>query len=163
VYSRDGLRALADTVSAEQRTAPERLFVRVVGLGTDALVLSDVDGWDPATLETSSIRLSDGTLVQVGKSTEARTVLLARFRAALERLRATAEMGLATVDDPERSREALADCVEETDRVLAMLNTLMDISEAESGAMALRREPVPLTAVAARVVDLYRDVAEAKG
>ena len=44
--------------------------------------------------------------------------------------------------DVDRYREALADCVEETDRVLVMLNTLMDISEAESGAMPLQREPV---------------------
>ena len=39
----------------------------------------------------------------------------------------------------------------------------MDISEAESGAMPLRREPVRLADVVARAVDLYRDVAEAKG
>jgi signal transduction histidine kinase len=44
-----------------------------------------------------------------------------------------------------------------------MLNTLMDISEAESGAMKLTREPVPMAEVVARAVDLYRDVAEAKG
>jgi signal transduction histidine kinase len=44
-----------------------------------------------------------------------------------------------------------------------MLNTLMDISEAESGTMQLRREPVPLAEVVARAVDLYRDVADAKG
>jgi signal transduction histidine kinase len=60
-------------------------------------------------------------------------------------------------------REVLADCVEESDRVLVMLNTLMDISEAESGTMQLRREPVPLAEVVARAVDLYRDVADAKG
>jgi signal transduction histidine kinase len=39
----------------------------------------------------------------------------------------------------------------------------MDISEAESGAMQLRREPVGLGEIVARAVDLYRDVAEAKG
>jgi signal transduction histidine kinase len=44
-----------------------------------------------------------------------------------------------------------------------MLNTLMDISEAESGAMPLLRQPVSLTAVVERAVELYRDVAEAKG
>jgi signal transduction histidine kinase len=44
-----------------------------------------------------------------------------------------------------------------------MLNTLMDISEAESGTMQLRREPVALAEVVGRAVDLYRDVAEAKG
>ena len=41
------------------------------------------EGWDPEQLETASLRLIDGTLVQVGKSTEAREDLLARFRAVL--------------------------------------------------------------------------------
>ena len=47
--------------------------------------------------------------------------------------------------------------------MLVMLNTLMDISEAESGAMQLQREPVVCSDVVARAVDLYRDVADAKG
>jgi signal transduction histidine kinase len=72
-------------------------------------------------------------------------------------------MALAGNADPDRYREALADCVEETDRVLVMLNTLMDISEAESGTMPLRREPIQLSEMARRAVDLYREVAEAKG
>ena len=66
------------------------------------------------------------------------------LRTPLTRLRGTAEMALAGPPDVERYREALADCVEEADRVLVMLNTLMDISEAESGAMQLQREPVRL-------------------
>ena len=53
--------------------------------------------------------------------------------------------------------------VEAADRVLVMLNTLMDISEAESGAMPLRREAIHLSEIATRAVDLYREVAEAKG
>src|ERR1700738_4467791 len=40
VYSRGGIRALADTVRAEQLTAPERLFVRVVDRGTEPMLLS---------------------------------------------------------------------------------------------------------------------------
>ncbi len=85
------------------------------------------------------------------------------LRTPLTRLRGTAEMALASPPDLDRYREALADCVEESDRVLVMLNTLMDISEAESGAMQLQREPVRLAESSARAVDLYRDVAEAKG
>ena len=257
-YRRGGLSQLADTVSAEQRTAPERLFVRVVDRGSEAIVWSNAEGWNPAQLETGSLRLADGTLVQVGKSTEAREDLLARFRAVLgivtlsivaialtggflvtrsavvpirrltqtvrriirtgrtdarvplppgtgggddaidelttlfnamldkieglvtamrgsldnvshdlrtplTHLRGAAEIALAGPPDLDRYREALADCVEEADRVLVMLNTLMDISEAESGAMQLKREPVRLEEVVGRAVDLYRDVAEAKG
>jgi signal transduction histidine kinase len=255
VYSRGGLRALADTVRAEQLTAPERLYVRVIDRrGSEAFVLSSQEGWDPASLETGRIELSDGTLVEVGKSTELRRDILARFRAALglvtllivvialtggwlatqsalepirrltaafgrivrtgrtdervpasdhpdaiseltvlfnamldkieglvtgmrgaldnvahdlktplTRLRGTAELALASPPDVDRYREALADCVEETDRVLVMLNTLMDISEAESGAMPLQREPIGLKDVIGRAIDLYHDVAESKG
>src|SRR5205809_1919941 len=82
-YARGGVRVLAATVRAEQQAAPERLFVRVVDRGVEAVVLSNPEGWDPSKLEIASARLDDGTLVQVGKSTEARDDLLARFRAAL--------------------------------------------------------------------------------
>jgi len=85
------------------------------------------------------------------------------LRTPLTRLRGTAELALAGAPDQERYREALAECVEEADRVLVMLNTLMDISEAESGAMQLQREPIALAEVVDRAVDLYRDVADAKG
>ena len=79
-YDRGGIDGLAATVQAEQQTAPERLFVRVVDRGAEAIVLSQPQGWDVATLETGSLQMADGTLVQVGKSTEAREDLLARFR-----------------------------------------------------------------------------------
>ena len=44
-----------------------------------------------------------------------------------------------------------------------MLNTLMDISEAESGTMQLHREPVALADVVARRRRAVRDVADDKG
>ena len=258
-YVRGGVRVLAATVRAEQQAAPERLFVRVVDRGVESVVLSNPEGWDPSKLETVSARLPDGTLVQVGKSTEPREALLARFRATLglvtllivlialtggslatqsalfpirrltlavqqiirtgrtdarvslagsgdaldeltstfntmldkieglvtamrgaldnvshdlrtplTRLRGTAEMALASppadsAHERERYREALAVCVEQSDRVLVMLNALMDISEAESGTMQLQREAVTLADIVSRAVDLYRDVADAKG
>ncbi len=253
-YSRAGARGLAAVVRSEQAVAPERLFVRVVDRGVESLVLSNPEGWDPAKLDTVTAQFADGTIVQVGKSTEAREDLLARFRAALgmltllivgialtggwlatqsaispirrltqtvqrivqtgrtdarvpvdgasgdaideltllfnamldkieglvsamrgaldnvshdlrtplARLRGTAEMALAGPSDLERYRDALAECVEETDRVLVMLNTLMDISEAESGTLQLQREPIDLSEIVQRSVDLYKDVAEAQ-
>ena len=85
------------------------------------------------------------------------------LRTPLTRLRGSAEMALAGPPDVERYREALADCVEESDRVLVMLETLMDISEAESGAMPLQRETLLLADIAERAVDLYREVADSKG
>src|SRR6266478_6263822 len=84
------------------------------------------------------------------------------LRTPLARLRATAEVALQPGADPAAIREALADCVEESERVLNMLNTLMDITEAEAGMMKLRREPVNLCELAAQVVELYQYVAEEK-
>ena len=60
-------------------------------------------------------------------------------------------------------REALADCLEESDRVVAMLSTLMDISEAETGTMALRREPTDLDDLIRQTVEMYEDVADERG
>src|ERR1043165_7018103 len=80
----------------------------------------------------------------------------------LARPRATAETALQPGADPTKAREALADCVEESERVLNMLNTLMDITEAESGMMKLKREPVDLDQMMREVVELYEYVAEEK-
>jgi signal transduction histidine kinase len=43
-----------------------------------------------------------------------------------------------------------------------MLNTLMDITEAEAGMMKLRREPVDLALLAREAIELYEYVAEEK-
>lgn len=84
------------------------------------------------------------------------------LRTPLARLRATAEMALQPGAQPAQTREALADCIEESERVLSMLNTLMDITEAEAGMMKLRREPVELSQLAREAVELYEYVAEEK-
>src|SRR5208337_3847522 len=78
------------------------------------------------------------------------------------RLRGTAELAMQPNAEPEAAREALADCVEESERVSNMLNTLMDITEAEAGMMHLQREPVDLCQLAREVVELYEYVAEEK-
>ena len=83
------------------------------------------------------------------------------LRTPLTRLRGTAEVAVQTTPDPV-AREALADCVEESDRVLTMLMALMDITEAEAGVMRLKREPTSIAALLKNVVELYEIVAEEK-
>ena len=58
------------------------------------------------------------------------------LRTPMTRLRVTAESALAT-NDPARHREALVRLPRGIRRVLSMLTTLMDISEAETGTMKL--------------------------
>jgi signal transduction histidine kinase len=278
-YTRGGVDGLVQEIRTTQAAAPGPLFVRALGRRRDVIyfsmpeelrrfdpdriapppsgreqawtVLETPDGTD--VLEIASVRLRDGTLFQVGRSTERRSELLARFRRVLlldfasiiligliggavltasalrpirtladtvrgimrtgktdarvpvqdtgdalgqlgtlvnamldridavlagmrgaldnvahdlrtpmTRLRGVAESALAS-NDPATLREALADCLEESDRVIAMLSTLMDISEAETGAMALQRQPVDLADLIRQTVELYEDVAEERG
>jgi signal transduction histidine kinase len=82
------------------------------------------------------------------------------LRTPLARLRAAADQALQPGADAAAAREALADCVEESERVLSMLNTLMDITEAETGMMRLRRAPADLCQLAREAVEIYEYVAE---
>jgi len=84
------------------------------------------------------------------------------LRTPLARLRGMAEVALQPGAEPAATKEALADCVEESERVLSMLNTLMDITEAEAGMMKLQREKVDLCDLAKEVIELYEYVAEEK-
>jgi signal transduction histidine kinase len=85
------------------------------------------------------------------------------LRTPMTRLRGTAEMALEAGQDGDTLREALSDCIEESERILIMLNTLMDVSEAETGAMKLNLEEMNVAPVIGDVVDLYGYVAEEKG
>jgi signal transduction histidine kinase len=276
-YESGGLAALIQAVELEQRAGRhERLFVRVLSQRHDALFMTMPPEWGsfdidrlrpgddralaqapatdrPAVLEVASARLWDGTILQVGKSSESREQLLDRFRTIvgsvgvavilvgvaggaiftrstlqpirrlaavvsgivatgrtdarvpgsqtgdeldelstsfnqmldrisglitamrdsldnvahdlrtpMTRLRGIAERALAA-GTPEGQREALADCLEESDRVLAILNTLMDISEAETGTLRLTLETVPLAPLVSEVVELYEHVAQDAG
>jgi heavy metal sensor kinase len=274
-YSAGGLRALARAVEIDQRSGrQEHLFVRVVSGGAETLFFSRPEAWSDfdvsrlgdsgalweqalsasraSRLEVASARLIDGTLLQVGKSSENREALLARFRTVLAivalvivgaglaggaivtrstlrpirqliravrdiirtgrtdtrvpvradrdaidelsglfndmldrittlirgmedaldnvahdlrtpmtRLRGVAERALQS-DDPAAQREALATCLEESERILSMLDAVMDISEAETGTMRLDLSRATLSTLAAEVLAVYEDIAEDK-
>jgi signal transduction histidine kinase len=83
------------------------------------------------------------------------------LRTPLARLRGVAERALQQGTAAEQ-KEALETCLEESERILSMLNTLMDISEAETGVAQLKREPVALRPLLAEVVELYEGVADAR-
>jgi signal transduction histidine kinase len=85
------------------------------------------------------------------------------LRTPLTRLHASAELALQKKDDAPALREALADSVEESERVLTMLRTLMDISAAETGVMRLERTPVSIDQLAREVLETYQIVAEERG
>jgi len=84
------------------------------------------------------------------------------LRTPLTRLRAGAEAALQGASDEAATREALADCIEETDRIRALLDTLLDISAAEAGVLSLKPEVVSVDDLLRDVEDLYALLAEEK-
>jgi signal transduction histidine kinase len=85
------------------------------------------------------------------------------LRTPLARLRAGAELALRESADGAKAREALAEAIEESDRVLGMLTTLMDISEAEAGSMRLDKHAEDLANIAREAVELYDLVSTERG
>jgi signal transduction histidine kinase len=85
------------------------------------------------------------------------------LRTPLARFRSTAEAALEGPEDVAVYRDALLDSMEESERLVTMLNTLMDISEAETGLMQLDRQRFPLAPLVAEIVELFELVAEDKG
>jgi signal transduction histidine kinase len=90
------------------------------------------------------------------------------LRTPLSRLRGIAELALQNSAEspappaPSAAREALADCIEESDRLLEMLKVLLDVAEAEAGMMKLNRARTDLRQVLAEALELYDYVAEEK-
>lgn len=85
------------------------------------------------------------------------------LRTPLTRLRAGAELALRDSHAGQAAREALSDAIEECDRVLGMLTTLMDITEAETGAMRLDKQSEDLASIAREAVELYDHVSNERG
>jgi signal transduction histidine kinase len=84
------------------------------------------------------------------------------LRTPLTRLRGTAEAALQSSNDPKALTSALAESVEESENILTMLNTLMDISEAETGVMKLDHRRINITSIISDIAELYGYVTEEK-
>jgi len=82
------------------------------------------------------------------------------LRTPMTRLRNKAERALQISGNEDHYKEALSDCLEESERILRMLNILMDISEAETGIMHLDKRKTNIKDLLDGVADLYQYVAE---
>ncbi|HEY3901685.1 MAG TPA: ATP-binding protein [Chthoniobacter sp.] len=85
------------------------------------------------------------------------------LRTPMTRLRQKAQAAIEAETDLETTRDSLADCVEEAERVMTLLNTLMEIAETESGLVEFQRLPVKIADLVHSAVDSYAEVAEEKG
>ncbi|MDA8139500.1 MAG: ATP-binding protein [Desulfobacteraceae bacterium] len=85
------------------------------------------------------------------------------LRTPMTHFRNIAETALQQEQSLPAFREALQECMDESDRILRMLHMLMDISEAQAGTMRLDIKPMDLVPVAESMADMYRYVGEERG
>ncbi len=84
------------------------------------------------------------------------------LRTPLTRLRGVAEAALQSQAGSSACREALADCLEEAERIATLLTALMDIAEAKTGTLGLKLDSVNLSRLLGEIAELYQIVAEEK-
>lgn len=84
------------------------------------------------------------------------------FKTPLTRIRAMAETGLGTTNR-EEIQGTLVQIMDESDRFLSLLNAVMDISQARTGTLSLKKGNVPVKTLLQGVVDFYSGVAEERG
>jgi signal transduction histidine kinase len=92
------------------------------------------------------------------------------LRTPMTRLRVAAETALGEGDGTGGGtgggapgmRDALETSMEESEKILTMLNVLMDISEAETGILKLNKNEELVSSLVDEVVELYRYAAEEK-
>ncbi|MCI5144136.1 MAG: sensor histidine kinase [Candidatus Electrothrix sp. AR3] len=85
------------------------------------------------------------------------------LRTPMTRLRTIAEYGLHKGEDNEHLREALADCLEESDQLLSMLNTMLHVAEAEADTVQLNLQPLLLEDSLMDMLNMYSIIAEEQG
>lgn len=81
------------------------------------------------------------------------------LRTPITRFRMAAEAALL---HDKNSNEALQEGLESSEQILKLLNAIMDVSEAESGTMKVRKEPVELDILLENLKDIFEYVAEDK-
>jgi signal transduction histidine kinase len=84
------------------------------------------------------------------------------LRSPLARIRGIAEMSLLKEKSIDAYREMAASTIEECDTLIGMINTMLDITEAEAGVNGVEAEEFELTALIQEACELFRPIAEEK-
>jgi heavy metal sensor kinase len=84
------------------------------------------------------------------------------LRSPIARIRGQAETTLTGDGALDEYREMAANTVEECDRLLTMINTMLDIAEAEAGVMSLKMTSVDVRALLRDICEIYEPMTAEK-
>ena len=84
------------------------------------------------------------------------------LRSPITRIRGTAETTIMADPDESEYREMAGTVIEESDQLIVMINTMLDIAKSEALGLA-SMEPVDLASVASEAVDIFQPYAEQVG
>ena len=84
------------------------------------------------------------------------------LRSPLARIRGIAEISLLKDKSIDDYKEMAASTIEECDTLIGMINTMLDITEAEAGVNGVETEEFELAALIREACELFRPVAEEK-
>ncbi|MDP8236753.1 MAG: ATP-binding protein [Candidatus Erginobacter occultus] len=85
------------------------------------------------------------------------------LRSPITRIRGSAEMSLSLESSAEELKSVVAGTVEGCDQLLSLINTMLDISEMESGIRNLNCSVIDISEVVNRGVEIFQPVAEENG
>ena len=85
------------------------------------------------------------------------------LRTPIAGIRGVAEVTLRVRRDPGAYQEALYQIIEQLDRLLTRFNSILDVAEAESGALALRFDTVRMDSLVNETVQVFEPVAADRG
>ncbi len=84
------------------------------------------------------------------------------LRSPIGRIRAISEDSISNNNNLEEYKVASAQTLEECDRLITMINTTLDVAEAESGVSNEHHEKVNISNIVEEVCDLFEPLAESK-
>ncbi|HEY3306269.1 MAG TPA: HAMP domain-containing sensor histidine kinase [Candidatus Binatia bacterium] len=116
-----------------------------------------------ATLATTFNDMLDRIRTLVTEMKEMTENIAHDLRSPITRIRGMAEMALTTGKTIGEYEAAAASTVEDCDRLLEMINTMLYISQTEAAAEKLPLEEVNITGVVRDACELFQPVAEDKG
>jgi signal transduction histidine kinase len=84
------------------------------------------------------------------------------LRTPMTLFRSSAEEALSDPGTGDAAAKALSTALEQSDRIISMMNTIMDITEAETGTLRLYTRKIELFSLAASLAELYRMLSQEK-